>query len=311
VTKVNSISFWEDSLIWTEVSRDDTTIEVIKAVWESLPLFINHKTIQQKISTSKLTSFLKEIIKKHNLKTEKVRITLPGRFTIIKKINIEGSIPETNYHDLVLYEFEKIWEESNKNYNIYLPNSEQGGNAEKELLALAVRKNLYNFLIDLFSKAEIELELISLSCFTIDELFRAIFPNSSGQILLLGWQRQGFDTIITDNKSFISYYFRPYNANLDQINMVNEFELANAFSNLLYSLQHPSILEQPIYDIQTVYNYGYYFKPEWLEFMRSRVQIPINLFNFDASTAYKLSVVDQQVSPEHIYRYIEPISNVL
>lgn len=311
MTKVNSISLWEDSLIWTEVSRDDTSIEVIKAVRESLPIFINHKTIQQKTTTGKLTSFLTEFIKKYNLKRENVRITLPGRFTIIKKINIESSIPESNYHDLVLYEFEKIWEESSKNYNIYLPNTAQRGNTEKEVLALALRKNAYNFLIDLFSQSKIELEHISISCFTIDELFRAMFPNSSGQILLLGWQRQGFDTIITDNNSFINYHFRPYNANLDQINKVNEFELANAFSNLLYNLQQPSILEQPVYDIQTIYNYGYHFKPEWLEFMRSRVQTPINLFNFEASTAYKLSVIDQQLSPEHIYRYIEPISNVL
>ena len=170
MTKVNSISLWEDSLIWTEVSRDDTTIEVIKAVWESLPILINHKTIQQKTTTGKLTSFLKELIKKHNLKKEKVSITLPGRFAIIKKINIENSIPESNYHDLVLYEFEKIWEESNKNYNIYLPNTAQSGNTEKEVLALAVRKNAYNFLTDLFSQSEIELEHISISCFTIDML---------------------------------------------------------------------------------------------------------------------------------------------
>jgi hypothetical protein len=100
------------------------------------------------------------------------------------------------------------------------------------------------------------------------------------------------------------------NINLEPIEKVDEFELANGFSNLIYNLQHPSILAQPIYDIQTIYNYGYYFKPEWLDFMRSRVQTPINLFNFDASTTFKLSSDVDNITSEQIFKYIEPISNI-
>jgi hypothetical protein len=94
------------------------------------------------------------------------------------------------------------------------------------------------------------------------------------------------------------------------IENITDFELANGFSNLFFEIQQPRALDQPLYDIQTIYNFGYFFRPEWLDFMRSRIQIPINLFNFDASTSYHINFADPQFSPEEIYKFIESISSI-
>jgi hypothetical protein len=310
VTNINSVSIWEDSLILTEIVREDSSVIIKKAVQESLPIFLNHQTIQSETSINQLVDHFKDFQKKYQLDEKKLRITIPGRFTIIKKIKLEKSIADNNYIDQIFYEFEKFWEESSTNYNIYVPDLTATNTLQDEVLAIAIRKNVLDFFKNIFKNANISLELLTTSCFTIDELFKMLFPNSAGQILLLGWHHRGFEAIIIDDQNFINYFYRPYNKNLESIEKVDEFELANGFSNLIYNLQHPSILAQPIYDIQTIYNYGYYFRTEWLDFMRSRVQIPINLFNFDASTTFKLSFDVDHITSEQIFKYIEPISNV-
>jgi len=241
---------------------------------------------------------------------KKIHLTFPGRFAIIKKIMLDETITPEMQQDFVAYEFEKSWDESSQNYSIFLPEYYGDSGVTRVVLAIAVRKTILEFFEKIFEKAQLELETITPSCFTIEELFRLFFPNSSSQCLLLGWHRRGLEAIITDHQNFRDYFFRPYNPKLDLIENITEFDLANGFSNLFFEIQQPRVLDQPLYDIQTIYNFGYFFRPEWLDFMRSRIQIPINLFNFDASTAYHINFADPQLSHEEIYKFIESISSI-
>jgi len=311
VSDIAAISLREDSLLWAEISHSNHIIQIKKAVFETLPVFINHKTIQERSTLPTLVSFLKELVKKNNLTTGIVHLTIPGRFAIIKKIAADASIPGENLTELVYFEFEKSWEESSQNYRIYLPEGKTLQNPDGEILAIAMRKKTLEFFDSIFTEAQLPLEVITPSCFSVEELFKAFFPKATGQNILLGWNRRGFDAIITDGQDFLNYFFRPYNIKLDPIEQVSEFDLANGFSNLIFDIQHPSIIEHSIYDIQTIYNFGYYFKTEWLDFMRSRIQVPINVFNFDVTTTFQITSLDSRITPEQIYRYIEPISALI
>ncbi|UCF62707.1 MAG: hypothetical protein JSW33_08940 [bacterium] len=305
MAKTASLSLREDSLIWTEFIKTGNNIHLERAVFETLPVFINHQTIQQKLTATKLINFLKETVKKNNLTPKDLRLTIPGRFSLIKKIAIDPVIPEQNREEAVAFEFEKLWEESNQNYHIYLPEN----STSEKMITVAIRKSVLKFFNQIFDEAQLPVSIITSSCFTIEELATQLYPNSNGHNLLLGWQRRGFDAIVTENQAFHSYVFKNYNNKLNPVESVSEFDLANSFSNLLFDLQHPKILNKPLLDIQTIYNYGYYFKPEWLDFMRNRVQVPINLFNIDASSLITITTSESDIPPEQIFRYIEPISN--
>jgi len=308
VTDIVSISFEEDSVLWSEFSKNDKAINIQRVAFETLPIFINHQTIQKKISVTQLSNLIKNLAQAQKWQNKKINLTFPGRFAIIKKIMIDESISAEMQHDFVLYEFEKSWEESTQNYSIFLPSFEGFSDTSRYLVAVAVRKNLLEFFESIFEKAQLELETITPSCFTIEELFRLIHPTSSGQSLLLGWRRRGIEAIITDQHNFRDYYFHPYNSKLDLIENVTEFDLANGFSNLFFEIQQPRALDQPLYDIQTIFNYGYFFRSEWLDFMRSRIDIPINLFNFEVATDYQMNFNHSQIPAEEIYKYVEPIS---
>ena len=300
-----SLSIREESLIWTELIKTDNNIHLDRAVFETLPVFINHQTIQQKLTTTKLTNFIKDIVKKNNLNTKNIHLSIPGRFALIKKMDLDPAIPADFIEETIKFEFEKFWEESGQNYHIYIPKKTK----DEKFIAVAIRKSVLEFFNQIFEAAQLQLNTISPSCLTVEELARVFYPKSSGQSLLLGWHRRGLDAIITENRVFQQYLFRNYNENLSPIESVSEFDLANAFSNLLFEFQQPKILEAPLMDIQTIYNFGYYFKPEWLDFMRSRIQIPINLFNIDASSVYTVTTTESVIAPEQIFKYIEPISN--
>ncbi|MBN2366301.1 MAG: hypothetical protein EH225_10110 [Calditrichaeota bacterium] len=311
MTEIAGLSLREDSVLWTELARDEKLIHIKKTVFETLPVFINHKTMQLHSTTATLSKFLKDIIKNNNLSRQNIRVTIPGRFAIIKKIPVDKSIPAESVPELIFFEFEKSWEESPQNYHIYLPENMPVQNSSENILAVAIRKNTLDFFNKLLDQAGLSVEMISPSCFTVEELFKRFFPRSGGQSILLGWNRRGFDAIITDGEEFLNYFFRSYTINFDPIEKVTEYDLASSFSNIIFDIQNPTNLEHSLYDINNVYNFGYYFTPEWLEFMRSRIQLPINLFNYDVTSNFQITSEDSRVSSENIFKYIESLSPVI
>jgi hypothetical protein len=80
---------------------------------------------------------------------------------------------------------------------------------------------------------------------------------------------------------------------------------------MIEEIKQPSFLEKPLYDINSLYLYGFHFKPEWLEMLKAQVQIPVELFNFSESSAYQLSIDNTSATPEKIFQFIEPISNII
>jgi len=309
VSDIVSISFREDSFTWLELSKNENNLDIQRAVFQKLPFFINHKSLNESQTKSKITESLKKIITNSNLDNRTINLSIPGRFAIIKNIPTDETLPADGLENLVNFEFEKLWDESRQNYHIYLP--EQNSTKETATtLAVAIRKIILDFFNEVFQEVDVKLDSFTLSCFSVEELFRQFFPETTGPSLLLGWQRRGFDAIVTDKEKFVSYRFQSYNKKFDPIEKISEFDLANAFSNLLFEIQQPKILNEPILEIQTIYNFGYYLKPNWLDFMRNRVQIPINLYNFDASSKFGLTISEKKLNPEFVYKYVEPLSNV-
>jgi hypothetical protein len=309
VTDFVSISFREDSFTWLELSKNENNLDIQRAVVQKLPFFINHKSLNESQTVSQITEKLKEIINTGNLDNKTVHLSIPGKFAIIKNLPTDETLPPEGLENLVNFEFEKLWDEPRQKYHLYLPE----GNSAKEsknTLAVAIRKSVLNFYNQIFEKIKLPIDSITLSCFSVEELSKLFFPNATGQSLLLGWHRRGFDAIVTENEKFVSYRFQSYNNKIDPIEKITEFDLANAFSNLLFQLQQPKILDEPILEIQTIYNFGYYFNSDWLDFMRSRVQAPINLFNLDASSNLSLKISDSKLSSEKIYQFVEALSNV-
>ncbi|HFE65087.1 MAG TPA: hypothetical protein ENK14_11855 [Caldithrix sp.] len=310
VKEVNSISFQEDFFFWTEAAIEKSIIDLKKAVSDSLPLSIDSGTLEQATSVKQIANQINAVAQKYEFQSESIRLTIPSRFSIIKKITIDDSIPEEDYPDIISFEFSRSWDESPENYHLYLPDYLRRRNGYKELLAIGLRKKVLEFFERIGEEAKIGVESISPTCFTVDEFFRTLYPDKEGQTLLVGCQRRGYDLLILDQINFLHYSFKPYSSNLDKIDQLDEEDIVSNFESVFEELQHPPVLQEPIFHINSIFFYGFHFKPNWLDLIREELNIPVGLLNFENSSTYQVKAENSQVKSSELFQFVEPISNI-
>ncbi len=308
--EISSISFQEDFIVWTELKIENNKIELERAVSESLPVSINFNTLQDASSHQQISDHLKTIIEKNNLSQFAARVSIPGYFALIKKIQLDSDIPVENFPDIAQYEFEKSIDDTVDQFMIYLPDYNRTIGKHQEKLAVGIRKNVLNFFDDIFKQLNIRIESISPNCFNVEDSFRKIYPDKNELSVLLGWQRRGHDVIISDGQNFVNYNFRPYNSNLDPIEQIEEEELLSSFDIILEEIKHPTVVEQPIYNIESIYCYGFHFKPEWLEMIKAQVTVPAHQIMINESSPYQIVSEKTDFSSDKIFQIFEPISNI-
>lgn len=308
--ETSSISFQEDFVTWTDLSVEERVINIQRAVSESLPVSINYQNFQQSTTAKQIANQLIGLMQRYELSPGTVRMTLPGRFTVIKKVVVDQSIPKENYKELALFELENSLEEPQENFHVYMPEFTSDNADYRELLVVAIRKSVLEFFNEISETAKLNVQIIAPSCFTIDELYRKLHPGLEGQTLLLGWQRRGYDVIISDKNNFINYMFRPYNTNFDSIEQLDEGELLSSFDVLLEELKHPPVLQKPLYDIQSVLFYGFHFKNQWLDLIKAQVPMPVRIFNAENGSNYQIVNRSQDISDDQIFQMIESVSNI-
>jgi hypothetical protein len=310
VKEIHSISFQEDFFLWTEMTIDGKTLHIRRAVSDSLPLSINYQTIHQSTATKQIANHLSAIAQKYELHPGTIRFSIPARFSLIKRLQVDAAIPPEEHQNVAAYTMEKIWGESPDNYHVYLPDFLIQEEQFQELLMVAIRKNVVQFFEEVAAQAQMEVEIITPDCFTVEEFFRTIHPDFSGQALLLGWQRRGYDVIVSSAQNFLEYQFKPYNSQLESIEQIDEEDLLSKFDVLIEELQQPSVLDKPRYQFNAIYLFGFHFKPEWLEPLRAQTSIPIHLFNLENTDVYRLAAESQEMSSDRLYQMIQPISNI-
>ena len=310
MARISSLSFQEDSILWTEASVQDKTIYLERTVSEQLPLSINYQTFTQTASAKQIANHLNALIQKYELQTGDIRFGIPSQFAIIKKIKVDKSVPAENYREIAGFEMEKSWNIPAREFRVFLPDYSRKTDHYTELLVVAVRNNLLQFFEDVARTARLNLTAITPNCFTVDEFFRLLYPAAEGEVLLFGWQRKGFDAIISDKDNFIDYYYRPYNADLQSIDQLEEEELFSAFDLVWEEIQQPPVLEESLHRINAIFLYGYHFKPDWLNPIASRVNVPVKMLNPHESSQYQVKSRNSEFSDSQIYRIIEPISNI-
>jgi hypothetical protein len=309
MNNINSIAFQEDFLTWVEMSSEDHDISIKKVVTESLPVSIDHQSLNQTVSTHLIATRLNEIAQQHKLTSEKLSVSIPGKFTNIRRIAVDEGMPVENLKDFVSYEFEKILDGDAKSYQLYMPDYSRERNGHREILGVAIRKEVLAFFENISSDAQIEFEIITPACFTIDEFFRTLHPEIAGEVVLMGWQRRGFDLIIADSDNFLNYQFKPYTRNLDSIEQIDNV-IIEEFNSVIQEIKHSHVLDKKMHDISEVYLFGFHFNSEWVDELKSTVQIPLHIFNLDQFRDYRFKIESPDISFEKTFQIIEPVSMV-
>lgn len=308
---IQSISFQENRVSWIQASVNAKKININRVAESLLPFVINYDNIRKPSIALQIANHLNTLASSHDISLNNVRFLLPAKFMIVKKILLDRFISKEQVKKIVKAEYNQILTESSDAYIIYIPQYSKEVNNLNEILTVALKRDLFNFFNKIAEEANFNLTRISVNCFSVSSLLKSLFPQIIGQTLLVNFTERGFELIICDEKYFLTFLYKPYAKSLESIEQLDDPEILSSLSDVLEEIQSPSSIDRSLFSISQIYFYGSYFKPEWLDIAETQLSIPVHILNPIQSKEWRVITDDPDFDPNTVYRYIEPLSNLL
>jgi hypothetical protein len=310
---INSICFKENNISWVQAEIDNSQRITIKKVVESpLPFIINYDNIQKPTTALQIANHIKSLANTHELSLQNMRFLLSAKFAIIKKIRVDQYIPLEQYSYLLRTELGNLLTGDIDDYLVYQPDYARDNESDslKEFLAVTIRKNFFTFIQQIDREANLSVTRINLNCFSIDEIYRRFFPNMMGQTLLVNFAERGFEFVISDESNFLNYIYKPYSKSLQNIDQLDEQEILSNFNTIVDHIQHPDIVDLPLYSFSHIFLFGRHLKSDWLNILKQEFSIPVKIFDPASTTEWQIVTTDENFKTSGAYRFVEPLSNI-
>lgn len=310
--RIGSICFHDNYLCWAELEINSSQrINVLRVAESPLPLTINYDALKTGGSATQIAQLLGELTETHKFSAEETRILLSTRFGLVKKILIDDPLTTVPLRDLFKYEMQEVLTSAADEFIFYQPDYRRDWNSAQSTLAVALRKDVYNFFALIGKKANLNISEMNLNCFALEEFLPRFFPNLIGQVLLVNFTDRGFELNISDEKGFLDYRFQPYRQSLESIEAIGDEEVVAAFSKMLAGLQQPEAVDQALYSISHLFVFGTAFKQDWLEKLQSVSELPVRILNPTTSTEWQIGLEAPGLSDLEAFRYVEVLANSL
>jgi len=308
---VNSICFQENNITWVQAETDGNNNVNIKRVAENpLPFVINYDNLQRSATSLEIANQLKKMRDEYGVGDGSVRFLIPARFGMVKKVYVDQYIPQDVHEEVVKFELEQTLPASTNDYLIYRPDYSRESNFLQELLTVVVPKNLFAFFREISEEAQLSVKEINLNCFALDNLYRKLFPNLIGETMLVNFTQHGYEFILSDQKNFLNYIYKPYSRNLQSVEQLSDEEIASNFISLVEDIQRPGSVDTPLYSISQIYVFGNLLKPEWLDHINDRGLPTTRILNPTDSTEWQIVFTEPSLNTNELYRFVEPFSNI-
>lgn len=308
---INSICFKENNISWVlaEVNSGQS-ITVKKVVESPLPFIINYDNLQKPTTALQIANHIKSLAAANELNLQNVRFLLSARFAMIKKVRVDQYLPQSEFSKVVRSELSHVLTDSIEDYYLYEPDYLRENETYKELLAVTIRKDFYNFIQQIGKEANLPITKVNLNCFSVDEIYRRFYPNMMGQTLLVNFSEKGFEFVISDETNFLNYIFKPYSKSLQSINQLDEREILSNFISLVDSIQHPDTVDLPQYSFNHIFLFGDNFKSHWLNNLKQQFSTKVECFDPTSTAEWQIIVEDDNFTTLGAYRFLEPLSNI-
>lgn len=308
---INSICFRENNISWVLAEiNSGQSITVKKVVESPLPFIINYDNLQKSTTALQIANHIKSLAAVNELNFQNVRFLLSAKFAMIKKIRVDQYLSQSKLSEVVKAELSHVLTDDIKHYFIYEPDYLRENESYKELLAVIIRKDFFNFIQQIGKEAGLLVAKVNLNCFSLDEIYRRFYPNLMGQALLVNFSEKGFEFVISDETNFLNYIFKPYSKSLQSINQLDEREILSNFTSLVDSIQHPDTVDLPLYSFSHIFLFGNNFKTHWLDNLMQQFSIPVKCFDPTGASEWQVIAEDDNFTASGAYRFLEPLSNI-
>ena len=308
---INSISFQENTVSWVQAEVDGIqSINVRRVVESPLPFVINFDNVQNGSTAVKIGSHLRSLADSHEFDLSRVRFLLSARFGFVKKVAVDDTINHELYGDLIRQDLHQTMASDPTDFYIYQPEYFRETDTLREILTVAIRRDLFRFFQRIGEEAGMVIEAVNLNCFSLDELYRRFFPNLMGETVLMSFTERGFEYVLSDERNFVNTGIRPYSKTLQSLDQLDDKMIYSSFNALLDAIQQPDNVDHPAYNISQVFLFGGAFKSSWFDTLQTRSPLPLRILNPLEISDWQINSEDPNFQSLGAYRFIEPLSNI-
>ncbi len=308
---IQSICIQDNTLTWVQGRAEENHLVIERVLESSLPIPIHFDNLEKKTGPLQIANHLNYLAKANEIPLTAARLTLPSKLGLIRKLLVDESIPRTHYAQMAHGEFAYVLTSPAEEFYIYLPPYERPAEPLKEVLAVAVRKSLFQFFKKIAEEARFQIEVMTLNAFPIDHLYRELYGDQIGQVLLVNFTEYGFEFVLSDEKDFVHAGFFPYTGQLQSIQEINEEEVFAAFESMLSDFKNLGGEGDSLYAASQVMVFGYFFQNNWLDHLEARAGVPVKIFNPLESSRREVEVQTTELDVYNAHRFIEPFANLL
>ena len=308
---IQSIGFQDHHLSWVEGNLSGNQIIIEKVLESELPIRLDATTFGAQTGALQVANHLKYLAKANEMILNEVRLSLPARMGLIKKILVDNSIPKEEYLALAHSELGYILDDPIDDFLVFMPEYERTAKTLKETMAVAVRKNIHQFFQKVAEEGEFHIHLLTLNAFTIDHLYRRLFCDQIGPVLLVNFTELGFEFIISDERNYIHNGFIPYTKELQSIQQIPEDQVLASFEAMMNDLKNPAIDEAFSFSFSRIYIFGAFLQNNWIDQLESMANVPVILMNPLESSHISVEVKAANFDAYNAHRFIEPLANLL
>ncbi|RMG67645.1 MAG: hypothetical protein D6715_04290 [Calditrichaeota bacterium] len=308
---VHSFCFQENKVTWLYAERHNRVLTVRRAEESLLPIMINAENLERSATAIQVANHLTTLAREYDLQVRQGLFLLSPKFALVRPVVVDKSLPSQLQPDYPRQEMLQTLTLPEDEYLIYVPQYERENNGYLLKLAIALNIQLYRFFQRVVEESGWQVNHIGLSSFALDALYRATYPDLTGQSLLVNFTERGYELTLVDENGFLDVFYRPYSRNIESIERLEEEAILSNFDAMLEDIQRPEPLVHPKYNIAHILVFGSYFRPEWKDMLISQTTIPIQIFDLSQLGNWQLVFDDPDLSAETAFRFIEPIAQII
>ncbi len=303
---ISSLSILEDRIVWIQGSVLPDQIAIEQFVETELPFQLSKENIARTTSTIQIANQLSYLAKANKLDTQNVRVSIPARFGIVKRVWVDDAIPEEQWRAFAQSQIAAELIAPLDEYVFYLSKEKHTVENHSELLVVLFPREMQAFFKKIAAESQIRFSHLIFAPFGVEELFRQLYGNLLGTSQLINVTARGLETTFMNETHFLQSIFYPFpqeESTEDQFVKTVELCLSDV-------MKREELGGGGIGDVTGIFLYGYHFQPEWQERLQEIAKVPAQVISFSENAALQINPGTTDFPVDQAFQYLDALGNL-
>lgn len=266
--------------------------------------------------TTQIASIIDEIVETHQITIGRAAFALDSQKVLIKKVPLDSDLSGEEIKNQVHWEAEQFVFHSPDRYVVDF-NQLSGDRSRglSELLIIMARKDIINFLLEVFNKTRLKLQVIDVDIFAAIRAVKANFDYAENEkIGLIDLNPQNAKiTLMTRGEYFLSSEATYESNEFEESNLVNldDDQLTKLISKELRRIILDHKLGRNVEDLDQLFFYGDMLKPQVVENFQHLYDVRITKVNPFRKVRFNAHDVGDELIRNHPEKFVNCVGVAL